>query len=69
MGARWQPPNGRLRKAVGVENPGPRPTDPTARRPLWMDRKARHLDREAEVWADGYSASEYATAVMAFRPT
>jgi hypothetical protein len=22
-----------------------------------------------EVWADGYSASEYATAVMAFKPT
>ena len=31
----------------------------------------RHLDRDAafEAWADGYSASEYATAVMAFKPT
>ena len=31
----------------------------------------RHLDRETafEVWADGYSASEYATALMAFKPT
>ena len=24
---------------------------------------------EGETWADGYSASEYATAVMAFKPT
>jgi hypothetical protein len=31
----------------------------------------RHVDRDAafEAWADGYSASEYATAVMAFKPT